>query len=49
VQLTFSGIVAAGLYQFNFVVPSTVGSGDQALQAIVGGVTTPANVFVPVQ
>jgi uncharacterized protein (TIGR03437 family) len=49
VQLTFSGIVAAGLYQFSFVVPSNVGSGDQALQAMVNGVTTPANVFVPVQ
>jgi uncharacterized protein (TIGR03437 family) len=49
VELGFGGIVAAGLYQFSFTVPANVGSGDQALAAVAGGVTTPANVFVPVQ
>jgi uncharacterized protein (TIGR03437 family) len=44
----FAGIVAAGLYQFNVVVPST-GSGDQPLRALVGGLSTPDNVFVTVQ
>jgi uncharacterized protein (TIGR03437 family) len=50
VQLLFDGVVGyPGLYQFNFVVPANVGSGDQPLVAIVNGVQTPANVFVPVQ
>jgi uncharacterized protein (TIGR03437 family) len=41
-------IVAAGLFQFNVIVPSA-GSGDQPLQATVGGVTTPNNVFITLQ
>ncbi len=50
VQLSFDGVVGyPGLYQFNFVVPAGVGSGDQALSAMVNGVTTPGNVFIPVQ
>jgi len=44
----FAGIVEAGLYQFNVVVPSA-GSGDQPLQAMIGGVVTPANIFVTLQ
>ncbi len=46
--VNFGGIVEAGLFQFNVVVPSA-GSGDQPLQAMIGGVTTPANVFITVQ
>jgi uncharacterized protein (TIGR03437 family) len=49
VQLSFAGVVSAGLYQFNFNLPTSIGSGDQAIQATVNGVQTPANVFVPVQ
>ena len=46
-QLSFDGVVGyPGLYQFNFVVPAGVGSGDQALSAMVNGVTTPGNVFI---
>lgn len=47
-KVTFAGIVEAGLYQFNVVVPNA-GSGDKALSASVGGVTTPANVFITLQ
>lgn len=39
----FSGIVAAGLYQINVTVPS-VPSGDQTLQANVGGVSAPVAI-----
>ena len=46
--VTFAGIVEAGLYQLNVVVPSA-GSGDKALLATIGGVTTPANVFITLQ
>jgi uncharacterized protein (TIGR03437 family) len=46
--VSFAGIVEAGLYQFNVVVPDA-GSGDKALSASVGGVTTPANVFITLQ
>lgn len=46
--VSFSGITAAGLYQFNVVVPG-VGSGDQLIQASVAGVQTQGNVFITVQ
>ena len=44
----FAGIVEAGLFQFNVVVPNA-GSGDRLLQASVGGVTTPSNVYITLQ
>ncbi len=44
----FAGIVEAGLFQFNIVVPSAP-SGDQILTASVGGVTTPQGVYVTLQ
>lgn len=44
----FAGIVEAGLFQFNVVVPNA-GSGDQILQATIGGVTTANNVFLTLQ
>jgi uncharacterized protein (TIGR03437 family) len=46
--VTFAGVVEAGLYQLNVVVPSA-GAGDKALRAMIGGVTTPANVFIALQ
>jgi uncharacterized protein (TIGR03437 family) len=47
--VSFAGMIQAGLFQINLVVPN-VGSGDQPLQASVGGVTTSANtVYVAVQ
>ena len=38
-SVSFAGVTSAGLYQFNVIVPNA-GSGDQALQATVNGVTT---------
>jgi uncharacterized protein (TIGR03437 family) len=46
--VSFAGIVEAGLYQLNVVVPNA-GSGDKALLATIGGLTTPANVFITLQ
>jgi len=46
--VSFAGIVEAGLFQFNVVVPNA-GSGDQLLQAMVGGLATPNNVFITLQ
>lgn len=48
-NVAFSGITEAGLYQFNLTVPANTGSGDQALQAVVNGVKTPAGPVVTVQ
>jgi uncharacterized protein (TIGR03437 family) len=47
-QVNYGGIVEAGLFQFNVVVPNA-GSGDQLLQASIGGLTTPNNVFLTLQ
>ncbi|HMD70498.1 MAG TPA: protease pro-enzyme activation domain-containing protein [Bryobacteraceae bacterium] len=49
VPLAFAGVVSAGLYQFNFYLPTNAGSGDQMVQATVNGVQTPTNVYVPIQ
>jgi uncharacterized protein (TIGR03437 family) len=46
--VTFAGVIEAGLYQLNVIVPSA-GSGDRLLQATVGGMTTPANVYITLQ
>lgn len=46
--VNFAGIVAAGLFQFNVVVPNA-GSGDQLLRATIGGVVTQNNVFLTLQ
>jgi uncharacterized protein (TIGR03437 family) len=47
-KVSFAGIIEAGLYQFNVVVPNA-GSGDKTLIASAGGVTTPSNVFITLQ
>jgi len=47
-NVAYAGITEAGLYQFNVTVP-VAPSGDQPLQALVGGVTTPAGAVVTVQ
>ncbi|MGD1070794.1 MAG: hypothetical protein ABSB15_11690 [Bryobacteraceae bacterium] len=46
--VSFAGIVEAGLFQFNVVVPKA-GSGDQELQTSVNGVAAPAGVFITLQ
>jgi uncharacterized protein (TIGR03437 family) len=47
-QVNFGGIVEAGLFQFNIVVPNA-GSGDQILSASIGGLATPNNVYITLQ
>jgi uncharacterized protein (TIGR03437 family) len=47
-EVKFSGVVAAGLYQFNVIVPAT-SKGDQLLQGLAGGLTTQKDVYVAVQ
>jgi uncharacterized protein (TIGR03437 family) len=47
-QVTFAGIIEAGLFQFNVVVPNA-GSGDKLLQAMVGGAMTPGSVYLTLQ
>jgi uncharacterized protein (TIGR03437 family) len=49
VIVAFAGIVSEGLYQFNFTIPSTVGSGDQTLVATVNGVQTQQGIVIPIQ
>jgi uncharacterized protein (TIGR03437 family) len=47
-NVTFAGIVEAGLFQINIVVPN-VPTGDQAITASIGGATTTRNVFLTIQ
>ena len=48
-NILFSGISGQGLYQFTIQVPSGLGAGDKALQALVGGVQTPSGVVLSLQ
>ncbi len=48
-QVQFAGMIAAGVYQFNVVVPQ-VANGDQAVVATtLGGVSPTQQVYIPVQ
>ncbi len=44
----FAGIVEAGLFQFNIVVPNAP-AGDQVLAASIAGVATPTGVYITLQ
>jgi uncharacterized protein (TIGR03437 family) len=44
----FAGLVAAGEYQFNIVVPN-VGAGDQLVLMTVAGVTTQQTAYLAIQ
>jgi uncharacterized protein (TIGR03437 family) len=46
---SFSGLSGAGLYQFNLTIPGGLGTGDVALQALVGGLATPSGVVISLQ
>jgi uncharacterized protein (TIGR03437 family) len=45
----FAGIVAAGEYQFNVVVPSGVPNGDNPISATYENVTTQPGIAIAVQ
>ena len=47
-RVIFEGLTAAGLYQFNVIVPNAP-SGDQALQATVNGAQTTLGPVVTIQ
>lgn len=46
--VSFAGIVGAGLFQFNVVIPKAA-SGDQALFMKVDGVAAPSGVYLTLQ
>jgi uncharacterized protein (TIGR03437 family) len=48
-NITLAAMTGAGLYQFNILLPSGLGTGDKALQAIVAGVSTPTGVVLALQ
>jgi uncharacterized protein (TIGR03437 family) len=47
-NVSFAGLVAAGLYQINVTVPNTA-TGDQPVRATVNGAQTPIGPVVTVQ
>jgi uncharacterized protein (TIGR03437 family) len=48
-QMSFGGLTAPGLYQFNVTIPSGTASGDAPVLARAGGQSTQANVAITVQ
>ena len=46
--VNYAGITEAGLYQINLVVPNA-GHGDLAIQASIGGLSTPQGVYLTLQ
>lgn len=47
--VSYAGVIAPGLYQFNVVVPSSASSGDNAVTAAYAGAYTPAGAVISVQ
>jgi uncharacterized protein (TIGR03437 family) len=48
-MVMFAGLVSAGEYQFNVVVPPTTPDGNQTIAATLNGVTTQGNALIAVQ
>jgi uncharacterized protein (TIGR03437 family) len=48
-HVSFAGLSASGLDQFNVTVPGDLTDGDQPLLAIIGGVPTQFGVFITIQ
>jgi uncharacterized protein (TIGR03437 family) len=49
-KVTFAGLnVTPGEFQFNVIVPSSLGNGDQATIATYNGMTTQAGTLITVQ
>jgi uncharacterized protein (TIGR03437 family) len=46
---TYTGLVAAGQYQMNFVVPPDLAPGDYPITVTVAGQTSPAIITLPVK
>jgi uncharacterized protein (TIGR03437 family) len=45
----FAGVISPGLYQLNVIVPPTATTGDNAMTASYGGVSTPTGSLIAVQ
>jgi uncharacterized protein (TIGR03437 family) len=48
-NVSFAGVIEAGLFQFNVIVPNGLCSGDKLLQATVNGVPAPGGVYITLQ
>lgn len=48
-QVLWSGLIAAGLYQFNIKIPEGIPNGDAAVTVAVAGWPSQANTFLTVQ
>jgi uncharacterized protein (TIGR03437 family) len=44
----FAGLVAAGEFQFNVIVPASLANGDQSITATYGGVATQPGVLITI-
>ena len=47
-KVQFAGLVAPGEFQFNVVVPTSLGNGDQTITATYGGASTQAGTLLTV-
>jgi len=48
-NVAWAGLVESGVYQFNVTVPASLASGNAAVIASSGGVSTQSGVSIPVQ
>jgi uncharacterized protein (TIGR03437 family) len=48
-EVQFAGVVAAGLYQFNVVIPSSAPDGDDTIKATYAGSTTQPGALISIQ
>jgi uncharacterized protein (TIGR03437 family) len=48
-DVSYAGLVEAGLYQFNVMVPAGLPNGNATVTASIGGVQTQSGVTIPVQ
>jgi len=48
-SVTYAGLISPGLYQFNVVVPASVQSGDNPIQASYNGQTTQAGAKITIK
>jgi uncharacterized protein (TIGR03437 family) len=44
----FAGLVVPGEFQFNVIVPTTVGNGDQPITATYGGTSTQSGTLITI-
>ena len=47
-QVTFKGLVSAGLFQLNVILPKGVGDGDHPITVFTQGISSPAGVTIPI-